>query len=86
VTGNIDCSQVSQASFLTTGETSFCVGETATYSILSGDGNDNGVIDRADATLILKYSSGLGLTEYIDMALADYNQDGAVDIKIVLPY
>ena len=44
-----------------------------------GDVNEDGVIDSADALLILRYSMGLGTLSAYDLQNADVNGDGIVD-------
>jgi len=47
--------------------------------ILPGDVDDNGIVDRLDANMILKYLAGKISLSEIEILAADYNQDGLVD-------
>lgn len=51
----------------------------AMMQILPGDVDDNGIVDRLDANMILKYLAGKITLSEIELLAADYNQDGIVD-------
>lgn len=47
--------------------------------ILPGDVDDNGIVDRLDANMILKYLAGKISLSDIELLAADYNLDGSVN-------
>lgn len=52
---------------------------SAVVQILPGDVDGNGVVDRLDANMILKYLAGRLALDELELLAADYNQDGLVD-------
>ena len=48
-------------------------------NVLPGDANDNGVVDSADALLVLRYSMNLAVLSESQLRAADVNGDGVVN-------
>ena len=48
-------------------------------NVLPGDANDNGVVDSADALLVLRYSMNLAVLSDSQLRAADVNGDGVVN-------
>lgn len=57
------------------------LGKFVLYSDLTGDVNDDGVVNIVDATLIQKYSTKVMTFNQIELQVADYNNDGKVNVK-----
>lgn len=57
------------------------LGKFVLYSDLTGDVNDNGVVNIVDATLIQKYTTKVMTFNQIELQVADYNNDGKVNVK-----
>ncbi len=53
---------------------------TITVDTLSGDANDDGIVDSADIVVIRRYLDG-GYGQFINVAQADVNKDGRVSIE-----
>lgn len=47
--------------------------------LLPGDVNDNDIVDKNDANIILRYLAGKLILSDVELLAADYNQDGLVD-------
>lgn len=57
------------------------LGKFVLYSDLTGDVNDDGVVNIVDATLIQRYSTEVMTFNQIELQVADYNNDGKVNVK-----
>lgn len=57
------------------------LGKFVLYSDLTGDVNDDGVVNIVDATLIQKYTTKVMTFNQIELQVADYNNDGKVNVK-----
>lgn len=57
------------------------LGKFVLYSDLTGDVNDDGVVNIVDATLIQRYSTKVMTFNQIELQVADYNNDGKINVK-----